>query len=52
MKWVKHNVDASFSPTENTSGVGICLRDDCGIFIVSHTFSFQLICDVQLGDAM
>jgi len=46
------NIDASFSRHLNKVGIGICLRDDIGTFVLAKTDWFSSICDVHIGEAL
>jgi hypothetical protein len=48
----KCNVDASFSPSANKVGVGMCIRDSAGGFVQARTLSFQPACAVDIGEAL
>ena len=49
---LKCNVDASFSDSLNKTGIGICLRDDEGTFVLAKTVSISPRCPVPLGEAL
>ncbi|KAK2398440.1 putative mitochondrial protein [Trifolium repens] len=49
---LKCNVDASFSESLNSTGVGMCIRDADGTFVLAKTFNFSPRCVVPLGEAM
>jgi ribonuclease HI len=49
---VKCNIDASFPPGSNRVGIGICIRDDQGVFILAKTEWFTPKCEVHLGEAL
>jgi ribonuclease HI len=49
---LKCNVDASFSESLNSTGVGMCIRDADGTFVLAKTFNFSPRCAVPLGEAM
>jgi hypothetical protein len=46
----KCNIDASFSSSLNMVGIGICLRDDHGDFVMVKTDCFSPLCDVDVGE--
>jgi len=48
----KCNIDASFSDSLNMVGIGICIRDDQGEFVMAKTDCFSPICDVDVGEAV
>ncbi|CAJ2643989.1 unnamed protein product [Trifolium pratense] len=47
----KCNIDASFSSGLNRVGIGTCIRDDQGRFVVAKTEWFSPVCDVEMGEA-
>ncbi|KAK2362141.1 hypothetical protein QL285_087230 [Trifolium repens] len=49
---VKCNIDASFPLGSNRVGIGICIRDDQGVFILAKTEWFTPKCEVHLGEAL
>ncbi|XP_024628604.1 uncharacterized protein [Medicago truncatula] len=49
--FVKCNVDTSFSQNYNKVGIGICLRDEFGMFIGAKTIWLQPIMSVDIGEA-
>ncbi|KAK2359027.1 hypothetical protein QL285_096155 [Trifolium repens] len=49
---LKCNVDASFSNSLNRTGIGMCIRDAEGTFVLAKTFNFSPRCAVPLGEAM
>ncbi|GAU48398.1 hypothetical protein TSUD_405430 [Trifolium subterraneum] len=49
---VKCNVDASFLPHNNKVGIGICIRDDQGAFILAKTEWFSPKSEVHTGEAL
>ncbi|GAU16848.1 hypothetical protein TSUD_367960 [Trifolium subterraneum] len=49
---VKCNVDASFLPHHNKVGIGKCIRDDQGAFILAKTESFSPKSEVHTGEAL
>jgi len=46
----KCNIDASFSDSLNMVGIGICIRDDQGEFVLAKTDCFSPLCDVDVGE--
>jgi ribonuclease HI len=48
----KCNIDASFSRHLNKVGIGICLRDDLGAFVLAKTDWISLLCEVHIGEAL
>jgi ribonuclease HI len=49
---MKCNVDASFSASRNRFGIGMCIRDDEGQFVLAKTMWFTLMCSVDEGEAL
>jgi ribonuclease HI len=49
---LKCNIDASFSDSLNRTGVGMCIRDSEGTFVLAKTLNFSPLCSVHLGEAM
>jgi ribonuclease HI len=49
---LKCNVDASFSDQLNRTGIGICVRDDEGTFVLAKTVSISPMCSVAVGEAL
>jgi ribonuclease HI len=49
---LKCNIDASFSGSLNRTGVGMCIRDSEGTFVLAKTLNFSSHCSVHLGEAM
>jgi len=59
IKWTKPtygrykcNIDASFSDSLNMVGIGICIRDDQGDFVMAKTDCFSPLCDVDVGEVV
>lgn len=59
MKWIKPgpdifkcNVDASFSQARNRVGIGVCIRDDEGRYVLAKTEWMSPLLDVYLGEAL
>jgi len=48
----KCNVDVSFSNSLNKVGIGLCIRDEEGRFVLAKTEWFSPIVYVDLGEAM
>jgi ribonuclease HI len=48
----KCNVDAAFSSTFNRTGIGICLCDEEGTFVLAKMVSFPCLHQVEVGEAM
>ncbi|GAU38731.1 hypothetical protein TSUD_208420 [Trifolium subterraneum] len=48
----KCNVDASFSRSRNKVGIGVCIRDDQGQFVLAKTEWYSPILDVDTGEAL
>jgi ribonuclease HI len=46
----KCNIDASFSPALNKVGIGTCIRDYQGSFVLAKMEWFSPICDVEMGE--
>jgi ribonuclease HI len=49
---LKCNVDASFSDSLNRTGIGMCIRDAEGTFVLAKTVNFSPKCSVPLGEAL
>lgn len=49
---LKCNIDASFSTTFNEVGIGICVRDEEGQFVVARTEWMSPITEVDTGEAL
>jgi ribonuclease HI len=49
---MKCNIDASFSDSLNRTGIGMCIRDTDGTFVLAKTLHFSPRCSVPLGEAM
>lgn len=45
------NVDAAFSSQRNKTGVGICIRDEDGVFVLARTVTFGVY-PVDIGEAL
>jgi len=48
----KCNIDASFSTSLNMVGLGMCLRDDDGVFVLAKMEWFAPLCDIDVGEAI
>ncbi|GAU34524.1 hypothetical protein TSUD_393980 [Trifolium subterraneum] len=48
----KCNIDASFSSSLNKVGIGICIRDDQGRFVIARTEWLTPIMEVEVGEAI
>ena len=48
----KCNVDASFSQARNQVGIGVCIRDDEGLYVLAKTEWMSSLLDVDLGEAL
>ena len=49
---MKCNIDAMFSDLRNRTGIGICLCDKCGVFVLAKTISFVGVYSVDIGEAL
>jgi len=49
---LKCNIDASFSQSLNHIGIGICVRDGEGAFVLVKMVSFSPLCEVPVGEAL
>jgi hypothetical protein len=47
----KCNIDASFSRHLNRIGIGMCIRDDSGTFVLAKTEWISHLCDVHVGES-
>jgi len=47
----KRNIDASFSSQFNHTGIGICIRDSDGTFVMANTVTYPCIISVDVGEA-
>ncbi|XP_045802565.1 uncharacterized protein LOC123896188 [Trifolium pratense] len=50
--FIKCNVDASFSEHHNKVGIGICLRDEFGMFMGARTLWYQPVTTVAIGEVL
>jgi len=48
----KCNIDASFSTSLNRVGLGMCLKDDDGTFVLARTDWFAPLSDIEVGEAV
>jgi ribonuclease HI len=48
----KCNVDAAFSDRFQRTGIGICIRDESGIFVLAKVLQFGQIYPVAIGEAL
>lgn len=58
-KWTKStigrykcNIDASFSSSLNMVGLGMCIRNDVGEFVLAKTVWFAPLCDVDVEEVV
>lgn len=49
---LKCNIDAAFSNHRNRTGIGICIRDEGGVFVLAKTISFVGVYSVDIGEAL
>lgn len=49
---VKCNVDAFFSNALNRTGIGLCIRDDEGVFILAKSIPLPFLHSVNVGEAL
>jgi len=49
---LKCNVDTAFSIPYNRTGVGICLRDDEGTFVLAKTVNFEGVYSLEVREAL
>lgn len=49
---MKCNVDAAFFSQRNKTGVGICIRDEDGVFVLARTVTFIGVYPVDIGEAL
>lgn len=49
---VTYIVDASFSSSHNQVGIGMCIRNTDGCFVLAKTAWFALLCSVDVGEAL
>jgi hypothetical protein len=48
----KCNIDAAFSSHHNRTGVGICVRDSEGSFVLAKTITYPCTVSVDVGEAL
>jgi hypothetical protein len=48
----KCNIDVSFSQQTNKVGIGVCIRDDSGTFVLAKTECLTPFCEVHIGEAL
>ena len=46
------NIDASFLVSTNKLGLGMCIRDEEGCFVLAKTMWFSPVCLVDIGEAL
>jgi len=49
---LKCNIDAAFSVPRNRTSIGICIRDEHGVFVLAKTVSFEGVYAVEVGEAL
>jgi len=49
---MKCNIDAAFLNHHNRTGIGICIRDEGGVFVLAKTISFVGVYSVDIGEAL
>lgn len=49
---MKSNIDAAFSGQRNRTGIGICLRDEGGVFVLAKTISYIGVYSVDIGETL
>jgi len=49
---LKCNIDASFSIPQNGTGIGLCIRDDEGNFVLAKTMNFAAVHAVDVDEAL
>jgi hypothetical protein len=49
---LKCNIDASFSQSLNRTGIGMCVRDDEGTFVLAKAMNFAAVHAVDVGEAL
>jgi hypothetical protein len=49
---LKCNVDAAFSSNFNRTGIGVCIRDEEGAFVLAKMINFPCAHQVAVGEAM
>jgi len=48
----KCNIDAAFSSHNNRTGIGICVRDAEGTFVLAKAFTYSCMFLVEVGEAL
>jgi len=48
----KCNIDTSFSTSLNRVGLGMCIRDEDGAFVLARTECFAPLCDIEVREAI
>ncbi|KEH25194.1 hypothetical protein MTR_6g016265 [Medicago truncatula] len=48
----KCNIDTAFSESTNLVGIGMCIRDENGHFVLARTDYFSPICEVHIREAL
>jgi len=48
----KCNIDATFSSHHNHTGIGVCVRDSEGIFVLAKTLTYPCTVSVDVGEAL
>jgi ribonuclease HI len=48
----KCNIDVAFSSHHNRTGIGICVRDSEGSFVLAKNFTYPYIVSVDVGEAL
>jgi len=49
---VKCNIDASFCELSNRVGIGVCIRDENGTFVLAKIEWFSPICEVHVAETL
>lgn len=49
---MKCNIDVMFPDLRNRIDIGICLRDEGGVFVLAKTISFVCVYPVDIGEAL
>jgi len=49
---MKCNIDASFPNHANRFGIGMCIQDEVGAFVLAKTEWYQPKCDVHIGEPL
>jgi len=48
----KCNIDAAFSSHHNRTGIGICVCDSEGVFVLTKTITYPCTVEVDVGEAL